>query len=172
MRKCFDDLYPNYAGWLEIHPLDSIRRVRPAPALRRHVEVVSACGLRPDKSWDPDAKYDPGRINVRISPRDVGLTPPEGAVLKFREIVDPRFTKPKSVIFHKVELDSCDPTELSVRVLVTQGGAFKASYLTWWEDGQGAKPSACTNKVRTQRTGPRTMRPVDGDDAELELQDK
>jgi hypothetical protein len=141
-RHCWDGLYPNHGGWLEIHPVDWIQLAEPAPPLRRHVAVVGACAL-PGKVDD---------VDTYLSPTDVELKPPsERSVLKYRELIDDRFTRKGSLQVHMVDVDSRDPTKLHVRVRVVgqpgdvpilQGGSFKATYIMWWEEGQEVRATS------------------------------
>ena len=41
-NKCWHDHYRGHGGWLEIHPLDAIRRVK-APMIRKHPIVAQVC---------------------------------------------------------------------------------------------------------------------------------
>ena len=137
-RHCWNSAYKNHAGWLELHPIDFIRRVRPAPKLRKHAVHVSAC------AWPGDQKV----VEKYLSPEEVGVHSGEKSVLKFQEIPDTRFTRMESVSEHIVEIPSCEPPRLRVRVKLDgtrDFATFNATYVTWWEDGNSARTesSAC-----------------------------
>jgi hypothetical protein len=130
LRKCFEDRFRGQSGWLEVHPLNSIRRVR-EPALRRHVALVSACA-------------PPEQSSVAYAALRARGAPTFGAgssVLRFREILDPRFTVPGT--FRKsVGIVPHDPHQLEVRVQTVgnEGGSFSGVYVLWWEKGTPPPP--------------------------------
>ena len=123
-RQCWDDKYKGQGGWLEIHPVDSIRRVE-APTVRKHAQLLQVCN-------NGDTKTPNGLYNHYLSPLppDKDLVNP---VLKFREIIDDRFTNMSTIAQHTVEISG---DKLRVTATVKSGGGqFKAVYLLWWEGG-------------------------------------
>lgn len=132
-RTRWDQAFPNHGGWLEIHPVDNIRRIRPRPARRRHVEVVSACCGVGD-TYTVDVLIDPFKTEVSRIP---------GQTLQYIELVDNRFTRPRSVVRHDVAPDDANGDRLRVTVTVAGSqivilpaymgaGCFKAIYIVWF----------------------------------------
>jgi hypothetical protein len=78
--------------------------------------------------------------------------PTDRSILRFREIIDPRFTDMSKVAVHTVEVTPYEPTKLSVHVAVRPGvGAhFNAVYLLWWEEGNTPRLAASPYPSRTQ----------------------
>ena len=148
---CWFHKYTGHGGWLEIHPVDSIRRV-PAPMLHKHTQLVQAC----DDGQGETEYYDLGGIPIPISYRPVEgqghvnyyLTPirsdPPSAssVLAYREIIDDRFTDMSTVEQHTVEISPYEPAALHVEIKVRQYGHFSATYLLWWEEGDQLRPTS------------------------------
>ena len=81
----------------------------------------------------------PGSLNIDVPP-EPELPPTDFSQLRFREIIDDRFTDMPALIQHTVEIDTCDPTKLHLQLAVGPQGHFKAVYLVWWEEGQ-TKPA-------------------------------
>lgn len=127
----WDETFANHGGWLEIHPVDAIRRAPELePAVRKHTAVVSAIA-HPLEEWVED--------QVLTHP----LPQPPGHSLHFKEIIDFRYTRtsdaaPYSRTVERVE----NNTKLHVRVRVVGVKApvwawagsctFKATYILWW----------------------------------------
>jgi hypothetical protein len=139
MHKCWNDTYPGHGGWLEIHPLDSIRRIpkNQEPTVRVTPRLLQVC--RRDfigtGAW-----------------KDVYLTtepanpPSANWVLKYREMIDNRFTDMSTIDQHIVEISPYDPTKLHVIVSIRDSigsfeGHFSAVYLLWWEETNEPRPS-------------------------------
>lgn len=118
VRKCFDDRFKGHGGYLEIHPLDAVRRVDP-PSPRKHVVGMSAC--YPDR---PD--FDAAITHPQPPPGDT-------YALKFDVIVDDRFTTSNAVRAEVVD-NSCPVPRLRVTANVPGTGSFNATYILWWED--------------------------------------
>jgi hypothetical protein len=104
---------PGHGGWMEIHPVDWLRRV-PAPALRKTpvmAELIGPVGTTKTLRFSPEVARNSGQT------------------LRCRELVDGRFTNAdvsKSVVV--------SDSSVAVTLTVTQpGGRFKASYIVWWE---------------------------------------
>jgi hypothetical protein len=137
-HQCWEDHFRGQGGWLEIHPLDSIRRVSSdqAPMVRKQPQMIQVC--------DEGNGNTPSSVDVLIPPEPE--TPPTGQrsdyfQVQFREIVDDRFTDLNTVNPRVVAVDACDPTKLHVQVSVKPQGHFKAVYLVWWEDSQTKRPA-------------------------------
>lgn len=135
-HQCWFDTYKGHGGWLEIHPVDSIRRVlkKQEPTVRVTPKVFNLC--RKNSTGTPFSK------NVYLAP--VPSTPPSpNSVLRFREIIDDRFTDMSTVDQHVAEITSYNPSALRVFVSVKANeGHFKATYLLWWEEGSGPQATA------------------------------
>ena len=133
-RQCWENHYRGQGGWLEIHPLDSIRRVQ-GPAVRKQTQLVTVCDDGGGKTLD--------HVDVRVPPEPATPTGKRADYqqVAFREIIDDRFTDMNSVSKHVVEVDACDPTKLHVAVTVRPQGHFKAVYLVWWQDSQTTRPA-------------------------------
>jgi hypothetical protein len=122
-RRCVDQWYPNHGGWLELHPIDIIERV-PAPSLRKHAAVVTACAPSPNASLNP----------ARLSPTDVGITPPTPySHLRFTATEDARFSMRQGLRSYQVGIDPCDPTKLRVYTKMAYG-VYSVTYTMWWEE--------------------------------------
>jgi len=115
---------------LEIHPLDSIRRV-PPPLVRKHPQQIQVC--------DDGVGQTPTAIDIDI-PTQPPAPPTDYSQIHFREIVDDRFTDMSTVNTHVVEVDPCDPTQLHVQVKINSQGHFKAVYLVWWQEELTKRP--------------------------------
>lgn len=135
-RRCFDSKFKGHAGWLEIHPVDSVRKVD-SPAVpvevngtttyfyRKHPFMRSIC--------DPVAN----QLNEYITPRQ---PPPDAnAVLKFEVQTDTRMSSASAT--SSAEIDPRCPDRLHVQASVPAGGTFKATYITWWEPGTSPRPT-------------------------------
>lgn len=132
IRRCYDSIFPGHGGWLEIHPPDVVRWVSPPPDLRKHVELVTVCS--PTGS---------GSLHKTLAPD--GPPRDERSVLRFKEIVDPRFTDASSVTLDQVAVNRCDPTKLDVSVGVNNVNGrpayFKSVVLVWWEESDSPRPA-------------------------------
>ena len=139
-HKCWFDTYTGHGGWLEIHPLDSIRRVPKSqePTVRITPRVFQVC--RKDFGSTPLSK-DVYLVPIPSAP------PSANSVLRFREIIDERFTDMSTIDQHIVEISPYEPAALHVFVSVKtlngrDEGHFKAVYLLWWEEGNTPRPTA------------------------------
>jgi hypothetical protein len=134
--ECVEGVFPGHEGWLEIHPVDSIRRAE-SPFPRRHVEARSVCN--PERS----------AINEFIPP----LPPPpeygDRAELKFQALVDTRFTSSNASHSEKIEPDCV--TALHVTLLAGQGGTARVVYILWWDRADGSRPQHCQRAVVQRR---------------------
>jgi hypothetical protein len=130
--KCWDEHYRGHGGWLEIHPLNALRRVT-APLVRKHSQVVQVCYGDPYKT--------PFIFDGYLTP--VPSDPPPGYSLRYREIIDNRFTDMSKVLVHLVEINPQEPAKLHVKVDTHE--TFKAVYLLWWEEGSPPRPTPVSN---------------------------
>lgn len=124
-RTCWDDKFRGHAGWLEIHPVDSVRKVDP-PSLRKHAVMLAACNPQVasfTKYLEPWGK------------------PPAKGVLKHEVLVDSRFTS-TNVNRSEELIDVCFP-KLRVNAQAGPQGTFKATYVLWWEDSDDPLPRDC-----------------------------
>jgi hypothetical protein len=124
-RKCFNERFKGHGGWLELHPVDAVRRVD-APSPRKHVVGMSAC-------------Y-PLRPNFDTQLRHPEAPPSTSARLRFEVIVDDRFTSPNAVHAEQVNT-ACEPPLLRVTANVLGTGSYNATYTMWWEEGAEPRPS-------------------------------
>jgi len=122
-RECWNNGFRGQDGWLEIHPVDMVRR-QASPKIRKHTHTVTMCA--------------PPNQTKSIVSRD--LTPVEpyvaGKKLKWKEYVDARFSKGGRNVLANVVTDSngANPRlRVSGQVGGAQGGSFKATYVLWWE---------------------------------------
>jgi hypothetical protein len=136
---CWESHYKGQGGWLEIHPVDSVRQVakQQAPLVRKQPRMIQVC--------NDNSGQMPGSLDMDVPP-DPELPPTDFSQLRFREIIDDRFSNMSSLIQHTVEVDTCDPTKLHLRLAVGPQGHFKAVYLVWWEEGQTKRPAKCTQR--------------------------
>jgi hypothetical protein len=136
-HQCWEDHYKGQGGWLEIHPLDSIRRVPSvqAPAVRKQPQTIQVC--------DEGNRNTPSFVDTLIPPEPPSPTGSRADFLqvKFREIIDDRFTDMSTVSKHVIEVDPCFPTRLHVAINVNPQGHFKAVYLVWWQDSVTKRPA-------------------------------
>jgi hypothetical protein len=148
---CWESHYKGQGGWLEIHPVDSVRLVakQQAPRVRKQPRMIQVC--------NDNSGQMPGSLDMDVPP-EPELPPTDFSQLRFREIVDNRFSDMSSLSQHTVEVDTCDPTKLHLRLVVGPQGHFKAVYLVWWEEGQTKRPAKCTQ--RPQGTPDPTDLPV------------
>jgi hypothetical protein len=120
---CFHAKFPGHAGWLEMHPVDSVRKVD-SPVLRKHTEQRILC-----------AENTTGAFDEFIAPRK---PPDDSAILKFATLIDSRFTD--SAATHSTVIEPSCPSLVHAKAAVPAGGSFKATYLLWWE--RGTQPRA------------------------------
>jgi hypothetical protein len=104
--------------------VDVVRYVWPPPALRKHVEVVAACGY-------------PETIGSQrqIAPDDP-LWDHNSSVSAFKELADARFTDPNAPFSKQILVDPCDATKLDIDVELRPPGQtayYKSVVLTWWD---------------------------------------
>ena len=132
---CWNGSTGGHGGWIELHPVDAIVRVRkPEEHLRKTTAMVAVCA--------PQELIDTSRT------RDVTITPitsrPPSSKLKFAELIDGRLTTTANVDKEVVTLiDNPNDAHLEVHVKVHssgtpsghgRAGSFKAVYLLWWEE--------------------------------------
>jgi len=125
MRNCFDDRYLGHGGYLELHPVDAVRRVD-APRPRKHVVGMAAC--HPPQP----------NIDARLSHPD----PPPGDnfILRYEMLVDDRFTSANAVHAEQVDY-SCPVPALHVTANLPGSGSFHGVYSLWWEQSSTPRPS-------------------------------
>lgn len=123
LRTCLDDRFKGHGGWLEIHPVDAVRRVD-APSPRKHVLGFSACY--------PEEPH----VGASLIPP---TPPPDNtAQLRYEVIVDTRFTS--SNIVHSEAVDTnCEPPRLNVTADVLSPGSYNATYIMWWEKSEAPR---------------------------------
>jgi hypothetical protein len=123
-RDCWNgNGFFGHAGRLEVHPVDSIRRIDPPPQNRKHSGILTAC--------------DPGLPTYDGFAQPWGR-PPDDAVLNYEVIVDPRFST--GSFTHSEIVDPTCPTRLHVTGSVGAHGTLKATVLLWWENTGTPQP--------------------------------
>jgi len=170
-NRCWHKNVPGHGGWLEIHPMDSLRRVdgprmlvrNPATSsyaavpLRKYSQVFDVCSLDDDRTTRQGFE----RLQVPTVPKsDVAPTPDPleslarndpNAVIRYQETIDTRFTDMSTVEEHTVAISRCDPTKLDVRTNLKLGwnGHFMAVYQVWWaiSDQPRPTPAPCPTPV-------------------------
>lgn len=148
-RSCFDSVLAGHGGWLEIHPVDVVRYVQPAPKLRKHPEVVGLC------SPAGSAYY-----GNQLTPDDA---PTSYSVLRYAELPDPRFTDPKATLTRDFIMDACDPSKLNVSISAIHPGGtayYKSVILVWWEETNTIQPKMCPAVSFSGLTGSGSARSV------------
>jgi len=135
LRDCFDTAYKGHGGYLEIHPMDAVRRV---DAVRPHKYVVglSAC-------------Y-PGRPNLDTYLSHPDPPPGDNYALKYDVIVDDRFTTSNAVHAEQVD-NTCPLPKLHITANAPgTGESYNAVYVLWWEDAGSPQPrgtAICTPAI-------------------------
>ena len=148
-RSCFDSALAGHGGWLEIHPVDVVRYVQPAPRVRKHPEVVSLC------SQSGSAYY-----GNQLTADDA---PTNHSVLRYAELPDARFTDPRTTMNKSFSLDACDPSKLGVTISAQHPGGtayYKSVILVWWEETGTIQPKACPAVIFSGLTGNGSSRTV------------
>ncbi|MCX6596756.1 MAG: hypothetical protein NTV70_10355 [Acidobacteria bacterium] len=148
-KFCWNDSKDGYAGWLEIHPPDSVRFVDPGPARpgdpvrRKDLAMRSLCGA-----------VQPA-MDEQIQPP----TPPptQQSVLKFETLIDSRFTA--ATLPHTEAVEPNCPDRLRVTATLRQLDTFKAVYLMWWEEGTQPRQSCGTPASPPPPPPPSAMTP-------------
>ena len=137
IRRCWNSKRHGHGGWLEIHPVDSIRRVDP-PEPRKTNMLVNACESAYGGVWEGD-----------ITPiLNDGATPPPDAILHCERWVDTRFTDPWDGAWgtwESLTLDS--PPKLHVRLHTSSHAQLM--YTVWYEipePGSTPPPAPDPNK--------------------------
>lgn len=134
-QQCWDISTGGHGGWIELHPVDSIVRVRePQDPPRKTTAMVAVCV--PQELIDTTRTRD-----VRIEP--INPRPSSSHKLKFVELIDGRLTNMENVDEHSVSLvDNPNDAHLDVHLKVHSSGTlsghgkagrFKAVYILWWE---------------------------------------
>jgi hypothetical protein len=128
-RACWDVHNPGHGGWLELHPVDSIRRVDP-PSPRTTTELVNVCEPGPFQ-----------HINRILTPRlNRGETADPDLVLRCQRIVDQRFTPPAPQFLLDESLTSDHPPKLNVTLKTSMHNTAQIHYVIWYEKPDPAHP--------------------------------
>jgi hypothetical protein len=124
LHKCLESQFKGHGGWLEIHPMDAVRRVDPPP-VRRHVVGLSRCG--------PDVQ------TLTTTLKHPDPPPDNNAKLTCQVLVDSRFTAAGAT--HSESLNQAGtPASLSVTMDATATGTYNAAYALWWQE-TGPQPT-------------------------------
>lgn len=115
-HRCWDSKLQGHGGWLEIHPVDSIRRIDP-PNVRRTMHLSAGCS--PATAIVDEYFFGDG-------------APKSTSVLKWQRVDDPRFTAGGATLTEVVDPDC--PIALHVHAVPAPGGYFKSLYYVWWDD--------------------------------------
>jgi hypothetical protein len=126
-RQCWDDHLPGHGGWLEIHPVDSVRKVDP-PSPRKQTDMINLCS--------PAL----GNTTATLSPRlNRGETLTTDMVLRCQRIIDKRFTPHNSFqLFEHLTNDK--PAKLRVTFNTLIETTAQVVYITWYEQPDAAHP--------------------------------
>jgi hypothetical protein len=130
-RWCWHEHYNGHGGWLEIHPVDAIRRV-PSPTVRKTPQQIQLCGDATSSLGMPIYAF------TYLEPTP-SAPPFNDSVLRCREIIDDRFTDMSTVQAHAIGVSPDAPNKLSVLVGIPPNGHFEAIYQVWW-DNPGTPP--------------------------------
>jgi hypothetical protein len=148
-NACFDRVFAADGGWLEIHPVDVVRYVSPAPALRKQPRVVPACSTTHGvpAAYPDSATGQSGILHAATPP------PTTNSVLRFQEFIDPRFTDPNSTNIFKNAYIGCG-TDGTLSVLNVSASdlnlapagisTYKSVFLLWWEESPTPRPPCPT----------------------------
>ncbi len=121
---CWNHFHKGHGGWLEIHPVDMVRR-EPSPTLRKQPRVVALCAP-PNQTRDGTFELTPA----------ASAPPRPGAKLQWTELIDSRFTAPGTVQskdIKEITTPEGNPAlRVSIKVGGPEGGRFKAVYVLWW----------------------------------------
>lgn len=148
LNQCLDTAVPAHGGFLELHPVDVVRRA-PPPDLRKHVKVVSLCGAPPQ-----NASY----YHDQLKPAASSTLPDANSVLRFEEIADPRYVSANTAVSKQIQVDRCDPTKLNVNISVENRNSHEFSYyktvlLLWWEESNTPRPpTSCLSLIEIVKT--------------------
>jgi hypothetical protein len=118
LHKCMDSRFKGHGGWLELHPVDTVRRADPPP-IRKHVVGLSRCG--------PDAQ------TFSVMLRHPQAPPDKNAQLMFQVLVDGRFTSANATHSESIN-PACEPPALSATADATATGSYNAAYILWWQE--------------------------------------
>jgi hypothetical protein len=149
-HRCWFDRMPGHGGWLEIHPLDAIRRVD-GPLAHDDAQLVQACA-------DPAPEVGSDYVYKELHPAQT-VPPTIRSRLRWRRIIDYRFSDMSTVVLSE-KVDPFDPGTLTVRAVQRRGAGlirFKAVYMLWWEEGSTPRPSRPPRP--TQRVTPPSESP-------------
>jgi len=123
LHKCMDSRFKGHGGWLELHPVDTVRRLE-SPPVRKHVIGLSRCG--------PNAQTTTVMLTHPLPPPD------KNAQLKFQVVVDSRLTS--SGATHSESINpSCEPPALSATIDASPTGNYNAAYVLWWQEGNSPR---------------------------------
>lgn len=123
LHKCMDSRFKGHGGWLELHPVDTVRRLE-SPPVRKHVIGMARCG--------PNAQTATVMLKHPFAPPD------KNAQLKFQVQVDSRFTS--SGATHSESINpACEPPVLSATIDASPAGSYNAAYVLWWEEGSSPR---------------------------------
>lgn len=124
-----------HGGWVEIHPVDQVRRVKRASTPAKTARLVAVCGAT-----------QPTRNIVRI--RDWPLKPDSAQLpntrLAYTQLIDGRFTDWRSVDSLRIDTlrGASGDTAINVHLRTTstciltcgnRPARFKATYILWWQ---------------------------------------
>ena len=157
LGPCIENRLLGHGGWLELHPVDAVRREYTGPPLPKLPDMPSAAETlkyeddlrkfrlnwlgRPDRPQPrkhvigyaacfPSTISTDGSFDHLIEHPD--LPPDKTWQLRFEVIVDERFTTSNAV--HTEALDpTCNIPMLNITASVPGPGSFNAIYILWWE---------------------------------------
>lgn len=142
LRKCVNDVFAGQGGWLEIHPVDVVRYVAPAPPLRKHVSRLTTCVSQSADTF----QTTPNKPNFwNWNWITIPDPPPPGPnyILHHEEISDPRFRAPGTQVNLQVPYDPCRTSLAVSDGLMSPSGSTvsdSVTVLTWWEMSNAPRP--------------------------------
>lgn len=119
LHTCIERRFKGHGGWLELHPVDTVRRAE-SPPTRKHMVGLASCG--------PDAQ------TFSVFLKHPLPAPDKNSQLKFQVVTDSRFTSAGATHAEGVN-ETCEPPTFSATSDATPIGSYNAAYILWWEEG-------------------------------------
>jgi len=147
-QYCWNEApFQNHGGWLELHPVDSIRRVSapglspydaPGESARQGMKRIIAVALCSDANGNSGGTVTDG--STVVCP-DSTQIPTSLVPHMLPELTDGRFTdsfllsQSEVVLTHHIQVDSKRPDCVDITARLAPGvksAHFKATYVVWW----------------------------------------
>jgi len=158
---CWSQLYHNQDGQMEIHPVDSLRRVQaPGPSPYLNPLQAAFAGVKQTLAVNLCSSDQGEAANYTqwVCPEQLSPTPPIGRtpqplVAHFAELIDGRFSSVNENMTHGgTVIDDC----VSIAVSWAQGlrwARYKATYVVWWTPGTLNPPTLTVGFDTIESTG-------------------